>query len=256
VRVDAAAKVAVLAAFREGRRLEEVADAFGVTTQAFYAARRRDKLFDAGWRAAHAAAAEAERRLARNGDAEPAAGGGEGEERIVPNNRRLLQRRKLRHVRFDEKRRALFLSHFRWSCDALAAAAEAGVCERTVYNHLRADPQFAEEYQAALAQGYLRLEAEALRQRLEAQKRLRAAMDAADAGTAPLPAGDVAAEFERVMKLLARWDRRHGPPGRRTVQPSAERAWTFDEAIVALDKRLRALGLRSADPPPEPLDEV
>jgi hypothetical protein len=174
----------------------------------------------------------------------------EGEERIVSNNRRLLQRRRLRHVRFDGRRRAVFLAHFRWSCDALAAAAEAGVCERTVYYHLKGDSAFAAAFRDALEEGYARLEVEMVRRRLAAQARLRAATEAYEAGMGPFPAAAMAAEFERTMTLLARWDRRDdGRPGLQVKRPSSSRGWTFDEAIALLDKNLRALGAHTSGSP-------
>jgi hypothetical protein len=267
-RLDAAAKAAVIDGLTAGARVVDLARAQRVTVQAFRNARRRDPLFDAAWRAAHAASAEAERREAREaraawlrGEGEQSEAGdrcagegghvqvhvpgdGPGETRIACNNRRAFQRRRLRHVRFDAKRQAAFLAHFCWSCDALAAAVEAGVSEGTVYRHLRGDGAFAAEFRAALEQGYVRLEAEAVRQRLAAQKGLRAAIEGSEPGAgAGSFAGDgLAGEFERVMKLLARWDRRHGGPGMQVKTPSATRAWTFDEAIAALEKRLTALG--------------
>jgi len=241
----------MLAALREGRRLEEVAAGYGVTLQAFYSARRRDPLFAAAWRDAHALSAEAERRidlqLAPHG---PPPGDEPGEDRITSNNRRLLQRRKMRHLRFDERRKGVFLAHFARSCDLLAAAAAAGVCERTVYNHRRVDPVFAEVFQGALHEGYARLEAEAARQRLKAQARLRAAMDEAEAGGTPLPLEEEGAEFDRTMKLLARWDRRHGRLGPREVGAQYQPAISFEEAIAFVDRRLRSLGLRTKAPPP------
>jgi len=278
-RLDGEAKAAVVLGLMGGARVVDLARAHGVTVQAFRNARRRDPVFDAGWRAAHAASAEAERREARearlramvSGEPEEEAGGagveadnrghvpvdapgeahGPGETRIACNNRRALQRRKMRHVRFDERRRGVFLAHFTWSCDACAAAAEAGVSERTVYSHMGSDPPFAEQFRNALALGYARLEAEALRQRLAAQRRLRARMEAADAGHAA-PDADTAAEFERVMKLLTRWDRQgRAEPGMLAKRRSPARAWTFDEAIVALEKRLLALGFIKPDYDPE-----
>ncbi|HEY0313870.1 MAG TPA: hypothetical protein VGC56_15435 [Allosphingosinicella sp.] len=279
-RLDAGAKAAVVLGLMDGARVVDLAAGLGVTAQAFRNARKRDPLFDAGWRAAQAASAEAERRAARERrilrsgavGAGEALGGGEagragaalglgegvdacedmaGEERIVCNNRRLFQRRRMRHVRFDVRRRGVFLAHFAWSCDLLAAAAEAGVCERTVYVHLRTDAEFHALFQAALEQGYAWLEAEAVRQRLAVQQRLRAALEAsapaADADAASSCAGteaELAGEFERVMKLLTRWDRRQGgAPAIRRHRPSAEQAWTFEEAITALEKRLKAVGL-------------
>jgi hypothetical protein len=246
--VDAAAKVAMLAALREGRRLDSVAAAYGVTLQAFYSARRRDPLFAAAWRDAHALSAEAERRP----PGEAGETGETGDEmRIVPNNRRLMQRRRMRHVRFDERRKGIFLAAFARSCDLLAAAAAAGICERTVYNHLRKDRAFAEAFQAALEAGYRWLEAEAVRQRLEAQKRLRVAMEEAGETGEPLPLAEDGLEFDRAMKLLARWDRRDGRLGPREVGHGRQRRWTFDEAIALLDRKLRKLGLAPAAPPPE-----
>lgn len=243
--IDAGAKVAMLAALREGRRLDEVAAAYGVTLQAFYSARRRDPLFAAAWADAHALSAEAERR------APGEAGETGGDMRIASNNRRAMQRRRMRHVRFDERRKGIFLAAFARSCDLLAAAAAAGICERTVYNHLRSDRAFAEAFQTALEEGYRWLEAEAVRQRLEAQKRLRAAIEEAEEAGEPLPIAEEGVEFDRSMKLLARWDRRDGRLGPRQVGHGRQRRWTFEESITLLDKKLRNLGLTGGDPPPE-----
>jgi hypothetical protein len=305
-RIDAAAKAACLEGLLKGERVRDLAAALGVTPQGLGQARKRDPVFDAGWRAAHAASAAAERRspsTAFHAVPLPEASSGRNspftdDVRIVPNNLRGLQRRKVRHVRFDTKRQEAFLAHFSWSCDTRAAAEAAGVCENTVYKHRRADPAFAEEYQATLEQGYVRLEAEALRQRLAAQQRLRAAVENSspppavlgevagrrpDGGVAPPPhcvrspklrpsmlacppdrlrfsapsrlgeelKGEVSAEFERVMKLLARWDRKERRPD---SEAGGGRIWTFEGAIELLDKRLKALGM-AVQPLPDELAE-
>jgi hypothetical protein len=240
--IDAAAKVAMLAALREGRRLDEVAAAYGVTLQAFYSARRRDPLFAAAWRDAHALSAEAERRPGvERADDVP----------IRSNNRRAMQRRRMRNVRFDERRKGIFLDCFARSCDLLAAAAAAGVCERTVYNHIRSDTAFAEAFQEALEAGYRWLETEAVRQRLEAQGRLRSAIAEAEESGETLPLAEEGVEFDRTMKLLARWHRRDGRLGWRQVGHGRQRRWTFEEAMAALDRRMRDLGLPTGAPPPE-----
>jgi hypothetical protein len=184
--IDSAAKVEMLAALREGRRLDEVASSYGVTLQAFYSARRRDPLFAAAWADAHSLSAEAERRPVEV--AEP------DDTPIASNNRRASQRRRMRHVRFDDRRKGIFLVQFARSCDLLAAAAAAGVCERTVYEHRRRDPVFAAEFQRALEAGYLWLESDSVRQRLEAQKRLREAVEAAEESGEALPAGEEGVE--------------------------------------------------------------
>ena len=238
--VDPAAKVAMLAAIREGRRLDEVAASYGVTVQAFYSARRRDPVFAAAWADAHALSAEAERRPVevRDGDGML----------VASNNRRVVQGRWMRHVRFDARRKGVFLVHFARSCDLLAAAAAAGVCERTVYNHLQRDPAFAAEFESALEAGSRWLEAEAVRQRLEAQARLRAAMEAAEESGGPLPLAEAGIEFDRVMRLLSRWDRKGGGLGPRRVCHGRQKRSGFEEAIALLDRKLRNLGLRT-DPP-------
>jgi hypothetical protein len=152
-------------------------------------------------------------------------------------------------VRFDAARQAVFLAHFGRTCDRVAAAAAAGVSPSTVDLHCRNDPVFAEAYREELARGYVTLEAEAVRLRLESSAKLRAAVEAfAQAGVA-LPAGlDPGAEFDRTMKLLARWDRKPRRPEGRFAPDGRRQQWTFEQAIAALDKRLRALGLRKTPP--------
>jgi hypothetical protein len=250
-RVDAAAKAALIAVVRAGGCAETGAAALGLTLRAFQAARKSDAAFARLWRNAQAASASRERRRRR---AVP--GGGAGEVRIAPNNRRVLQKRNIGHVKFDIEAQQVFLAHFCATCDCAAAAAEAGVCENTVLNHRRRDPAFAEEYDAALDQGYVRLEAEALRQRLIVQQRLRAVMEVAS-----LPEGsgggredaaltvEAAAEFERVLKLLDRADRKARRP--RRTSGGRHKVWTFDTAMALLDERLKALGVPVSELPPE-----
>jgi hypothetical protein len=157
----------------------------------------------------------------------------------------------MRHVRFDVRRKGVFLAHFARSCDLAAAAAAAGVCERTVFNPLRLDPAFEAAFQAALKEGSRWLEAEAVRQRLQAQARLRAAMEAAEESGEPLPFVERGIEFDRTMKLLARWDRRDGRLGPRQVGPEHQSSMDFEDAIVLVDRKLRNLGLRTGLTPPK-----
>lgn len=241
--IDSAAKVAMLGALREGRRLGEVAACYGVTLQAFYSARRRDPLFAAAWRDAHALSAEAERRPVEAADGD--------EIRIAPNNRRPLQRRRMRHVRFDERRKGAFLVHFAHSGDVIAAAAAAGVCERTVHNHRRSDPAFAASFQAALEESLVELETEAVRERLEAQRRLRAAVEAAEREGTELPAGEQDVQFERTMRLLRYWRRRGGGSGGRRAGRGRLQSMDFFDAMALVGKRLRSLGIPIVALPPE-----
>ena len=164
------AKAAFLAGLSEGLCREDAAAAAGFSLTGFYGARRRDPEFAAGWTDALALPPAAARR-ARAYEAR-------GEVRIAPANRRILQRRRRRHVRFTAERREAYFGHFVATGDKAAAAAAVGVHPSTVDYHIRNDPAFAEVHREALALCYDRLEEEALRLRLAAQARLRAALDA------------------------------------------------------------------------------
>ena len=170
-------------------------------------------------------------------------GGGGDAPHIAPNVNRPLQRRSSKRLKFNENRQQAFLNHFAATADANASAAAAGVCVATVNKRRRKYPDFAAAWQDALTHAVALLEAEAVRQRLAAQSRLSDNLE---------PSGEMAQEFERVMKLLARWDRKGGGIGPRPRAPAPKEAWTFEEAIEALEKRLRALGhLKGGDLPPE-----
>lgn len=257
-RIDAAAKAAFLAGLRWGERREDAAAAAGFSLMGFYGARHRDSAFAAGWTEALATSAAAERRVRAY-----ATRGSEraerGEVRLSAANRRFYQRRRRRNVRFDAGAQAVFLAHFATTCDTKASAEVAGVSESTVHRHRRTDRAFAEAYEAALAEGYVWLETEAVRLRLAAQKKLRAAVEAADGLPSPAVAAcpecgrtarsEADAEFDRIMKLLARFDRK---PRRieRGFKPAGRRQrWTFEQAIAGLDKHLRAMGVPRGPPP-------
>jgi hypothetical protein len=237
--IDAEAKARFLDALRAGAGREEAAEAGDFPLNSFYAVRMRDPVFRRAWDWA----AEISVGEMRSREAAAAPLPGDGIVQIAPQRGRALQRRTFRHVRFTTARRRNFLAHFAVTADVCASATFAGVSAATVYYTRRKDPEFAAEMEAALREAYRHLEEEALRQRLAAQKAL-------GAQPAP-PAGEVSAEFERVIKLLQRLDRQESGGSRRSGRPPAERqAWTFDEAIVTLDKRLRFLGLRKAGLPP------
>ena len=267
-RIDAEASRRFVAALRSGASREDAAVAAGFSLMGFYTARRHDPAFAAEWTEALASSAAAERRaraLAERGERLA-----RGEVRIAPANRRFHQRRRRRNVRFDAERQAVFLTHFAATGDTRVSAAEAGVHESTVHLHRRTDPVFAEAYARALALAYVHLEAEAVRLRLAAQARLHAAVEkgleippphlrTAEGGEGDLsacpgqgrtacpacghdPATD--AEFDRVMRLLARWDRKPRRPDSRFAPGGRRQEWTFDRAIVELDRILAGMGVR------------
>jgi hypothetical protein len=252
--IGPAAKAAFLAGLRDGLCREDSAAAAGFSLTGFYGARRRDPAFAADWQAALALPPAAHRRARAYAE--------RGEVRIASANRRLLQRRRRRHVRFTAERREIYVTRLAESCDSRAAAASAGIHPSTATLHRRTDPVFDSACREALAEGLVFLEAEVVRLRLEAQKRLRSAI--ARAGPVPPPEllAEAGAEFERIMKLLDRIDRKPRRPQSRFTAGGRNQPWTFDRSIRLLDKTLRALGLRTdsgpkrkrgdEDPPDEP----
>lgn len=237
--VDAAAKAGFVASLRAGVARDEAARAAGFSAEAFYCARKRDALFRHAWMWALELSAVDEREAQRAASLAAAACA----DPIAPNNRRPLQRRRMRGIKFTDARKRVFLDHYAGTADAFAAADAAGIHYSTFHKHYREDPEFAAACDEALAFAYAQLEAEAVRQRLEAQRGLREGR---------IPKGEMAREFDRVMQLLARHERRDGRVARRTVGHGRQKSWTFDEAIVALDKKLRALGLRHGIPGDKP----
>jgi hypothetical protein len=225
-RIGARAKRRFIRAVQAGAPLEAAAAAAGHSLPGFYGQRKRDPLFARRWAAAMRNSGEAERVS------------------VCGNNRRRLQRRRMRHLRFDLERQEIFLNHFAGCGDAREAAAVAGVDHSTVYKHRRKDPVFAAGFADALEQCYARLEVEAVRQRLQAQQRLQRALDEG------VPTGEVAEEFERVLKLLDRWDRRNGRLGVRAIAPEKRPALSFDEAITLLERKLRHLDIPILQLPP------
>lgn len=240
--IGEAARLRFIEALRGGASREEAAAAGAFPLGSFYAVRARDPLFRMAWEWAMELACIDERGGAL---ARPVA---QGETvRIVPQKGRLLQRRRMRSVKFTAKRQQIFLDRFAGTADAHDSAAAAGVSYDTVRAHYRRNADFADAWHEALRVAYALLEAEAVRGRIEAQRRLEDELS---------PTGETAQEFERVMKLLARWDRRGGAVGPRGRTPSGPGRWTFDEAIALLDKRLNDLGIsrRLLPPPPEEPD--
>ncbi len=231
-RVDAAAKRDFLAGLRAGLKRDEAAKQAGFTANAFYYVRRGDPVFALAWVwAVDLSAADA--HAARIAADLPA--GAPGEIWIAPNSNRALQLRPVRRAFFDDRRKRIFLDHFAGTADARQACAAAGISYSTFTEHRREDAEFAAGCDESLAVAYAALEAEAVRQRLEAQRNLREGLS---------PKGEIPKEFDRVMRLLARYERKDGRVGLRSRGRGRERRWTFDEAIEALDRKLQALGVR------------
>ena len=248
-RIDAEAKTRFVEGLRAGLPRDEAAAAAGFTANAFYNACRRDPVFALARKLALELSA-AEGRAARGPRADCPA---PSQTVIAPTGGRLLQKRHVRRVRFDDRRKQIFLDAFATHANAEAACATAGIAYSTYIEHRRKDPEFAAGWEEALIVGYAALDAEALRERLEAQRNLRDGL---------APEGPPPRDFEKTMRLLDRYDRKGGGIGPRSVPHGAQRRGDFLDGIAWLDARLRALGARHgviADPvqlPPPAPDEA
>ncbi|HEY9553257.1 hypothetical protein [Allosphingosinicella sp.] len=216
-RFGSAEQAVVVKALDKGASVAAAARAAGFCVSTLYNARERCAVFRDAWDAAVEAS---------------------GRPRLVaPRGERRWQAQRARRNRFTRERKTLFLAHFAATCDATASADEAGVCTSTDYEHRRTDAAFAEGWQEALEQGYARLEAEVLKQRLVAMARVEFRGDKEVAGTGQ--------EFDRAMHLLR--EHKRGLAGVK----KAGRAPTVasnEKVRAALVKRLQAFGVRvSAD---------
>lgn len=89
---------------------------------------------------------------------------------------------------------ATFLNHLACSCNITASAKKAGFSRVAVYNRKRNDCGFAERWQAAIAQGYSRIEALLIRRAEDSLKGLKIDPDS------PIPVMTVA-EAMNLLKL-------------------------------------------------------
>ena len=211
-------QAAVVMALAKGATVAAAAKAAGFAVQTLYNRRRRCARFRAAW---DGAVAESARPIL-----------------VEPGPGRAWQVKRMRRNRFTRERKAVFLTHFAASCDVRASAAEAGMCVWTVYDHRRRDPAFAAAWREAEKAGCALLEAEALRQRIEA-------MEAIDFPIGAIPDPDARRdsdlEFWRTMHLLREHKRSLagiGKPGRRP------RVASNAEVREALTKRLKAFRIR------------
>lgn len=227
-RFGAADQAVVVKALLGGAKVAEAARRAGFATQTLYDARGRCPVFRAAWQEA---VEESGRPLL-----------------VAPRGGRRWQARRQRRNQFTRARKQRFLEHFAATCDATASAEEAGICTSTVYTHLRSDPAFAAGWQDALAQGYRRLEALALAQRLAALEKIAVRGDKEVARNS-----EAAAEFERAIHLLR--EHKRGLAGVAKGGPTLGK-WSFDDAFEALEKRLAAFGLRVESGERAPGDET
>ena len=187
-----------------------------------------------------------------------------GEElRVSPNKNRLVQvRRTGRRKLFDKAAKELFLEWFAATCNVRLSAARAGVAYQTVFKHRMKDPEFADAWDVALAQGYARLEARLLQEvhrpgdpstiessfdglppRSGEELEVRSGLHEAEA--------EEAFDAQLALAILREQKRNvhgHVPKAQRTTA----RAASNKEIAEALAKRLKGFALRVAAPPALP----
>ena len=176
--------------------------------------------------------------------------------RIIPNKNRRAQVAPTSRKLFDDAAKAEFLEWFAATCNCSLAARKTGFHYRTVLRHWREDEAFGARCEAALKMGYPRLEELALR---AAEVALKRAAGEPIAGDRTPPAEHFRMDPSTALQLLRdHW--RHlaglaGGSGRGAKPGPPLTRWSFEDAMVALDKKLRSMGLRHGIPadwdPPE-----
>jgi hypothetical protein len=114
---------------------------------------------------------------------------GDGAVALRGGKARQIQRARMTAMHFDAGKRRTFLEVLAATCNVRLASEACGIANANIYLTRRRDAAFAAEWEAALASGYARLEAEALRYALE---RVPAALDPHDAGSDPAARDTVA----------------------------------------------------------------
>jgi hypothetical protein len=216
-RADQAVVVKALAG---GATVAAAARAAGFVVQTLYNQRARCGLFRSAW---DGAVEESGRPML-----------------VAPRGGRLWQAQRMRRNRFTRERKLAFLSHFAATCDATASAEAAGVCLATVYSHRRNDPAFAAGWREAEEAGYVALEAEMVRQRIEAMERYDVAPGAV---LTPRRKANRDLEFWRAMHLLREHKRSLNGIGKAGRPPTVA---TNAEVRAALEKALKAFQRRAA----------
>lgn len=207
-RFDARAEAAVVRALRGGVSVAGAARAVGYSVSTLYSAKARSRLFREAW--------------------DEAVAESDGEVLVAPGNGRRIQLRRVRRRLFTERLKDEFLLHFSATCCIAAAAAEIGVGRSTVNKHLAEDEDFRARFDRVLEFAYRQLDAELVRQRLEAARRPQT-----DGGEAM-----EAAEFDRAIQLLR--EHKRGRFGGRDALPGpGPRHAPLDEVCRALAKRLK-----------------
>ena len=157
-KTSAARRAAFLAALGETGNQTLAAERARVSSSWVQLHRKGDPEFR---RESDAAIAEARARLARAPAMRPPAGWGslEGEELVVRGSGRgRTQIARARLSQWTPRLETRFFATLAATCNVKAACAEVGMSATAAYNHYRRWPTFAARWDAALENGYVRLE--------------------------------------------------------------------------------------------------
>ena len=156
---------------------------------------------------------------------------------IVPGSNRGLHKRRRRAGLFGKRRRETFLEHLAATCNVTASAAEAGVSVSTTYANRMRDADFAADWDAALAQGYARLEAALLERANRGAERAQWRGDKIVAG----PDAPDGLSFEQAMQLMSHARRAAaGLTARNRLMPKRV---PIEQVAEKLIRKFRALGV-------------
>jgi hypothetical protein len=157
---------------------------------------------------------------------------------IVPNTNRRLQKRRKRTTLFGKRRRQIFLEHLAATCNVTASARAAGVHVTTVYVCRMRDAGFRADWDAALVQGYARLEAALLERATSGRDRCQVRGDKIVEG----PDAPDQVDWEKGMELLRHHQR--GMAGFTKAPRTKALRVPIDQVSDKLIRKFRALGVR------------
>ena len=140
-----------------------------------------------------------------------------------------------------DRKRAVFLNHVAATCNVRYSAEMVGVATTVLYAARRREPEFAEQWRAAIHMGYDRLEALMVERALNP---LRLPVGSGEGG-APPPADALDIDPELAFRLLT-MHRKYVTGQMRGAGPKLRRA-TEDETDAAILKKLRVLRTRLAN---------
>ena len=165
-------------------------------------------------------------------------------EEIAPNCNRKLQKRRKRPKLFGKRLRAIFLEHLAATCNVQASAKAAGVAVSTVYANRMRDAGFRADWDAALAQGYARLEAALIERALRSEERYRIKGDKQVEG----PEAPEEIDWDKGMELLRHHQR--GLKGFNVPGRQLPKRVGMEHLTEKLIRKLRAIGVRPEVEPP------